>query len=97
MNNETKYPTYGIWLNALEAITRAEMGLDLADLPDVLTLDDYQAGIDPEDAFAAYITNVWDDFAPFDAPTDLEEAFDQAMRRADREEEEPGSDADPGL
>ena len=97
MNEEKKYPTYGIWLNALEAITRAEIGLDLADLPDVLTLDDYQAGTDPEDAYQNYLADSWEDFAPFDAPTDLEEAFDQAMRRADREEEEPGSDADPGL
>lgn len=96
MSNETKYPTYGIWLNAIEAITRAEMGLDLADLPDVLTLDDYQAGTDPEEAYQNYLDGSWADFAPFEALSDLEEQFDRLMRE-DYQEDEPGSDADPGL
>jgi len=62
--SETTYNTYGQWLNALEAITRQELGLDLRDLPDVRTFEDYEARISPEDAFQNYCADHWQDFDP---------------------------------
>lgn len=79
------HPTYGFWLNALEGITRQELGLDLRDLPDVRTFEDYEAGTSPEDAFQNYCADYWQDYDP-------EASHESLMQHIDQE-----SDADPGL
>ena len=58
------YQTYGEWLIILEALTLQKLALELADLPDACTLDAYQSGLSPEQAFKNFCADHWQDYDP---------------------------------
>lgn len=82
--NERTYNTMEQWLHALEALTHQRFGLDLDDLPEASTFEDFEHGINPEEAFEGYCAGVWQDYDPEAQHADL-------LRQMDEE-----SDADPG-
>ncbi len=53
-------PIFIVWQAELNQIVNIELGLDLDDLPDTPTHDDYESGITPQEAFEIYRANYWD-------------------------------------
>jgi hypothetical protein len=64
MYQTTNPRTYAEWIAELNDICSQELGLDFQDLPDVRSLDDFEAGISPEDAFQNYCADSWELYDP---------------------------------
>lgn len=51
---------YTEWIEELNHIVNSELAVDLDDLPDVPTFDDYESGLTPREAFEIYTVQCWD-------------------------------------
>ncbi len=70
--------TYQEWINELNQIVNSEIGLDLDDLPDVPTMDAYQADETPREAFNNFARDIWELPDLSEYCTDEPEAYSDA-------------------